>query len=474
MTYTVTIGLEVHCKLLTDSKVFCRCRNEQDFDTLPVNTHVCPVCMGMPGALPTISKEVIIKAWALGKVLGCEQQKNSHFDRKSYFYPDLPMGYQITQFAKPLNINGKILYHTIDYTEEKTAEILEAHVECDTAKTAHAGETLLLDFNRAWTPLVEIVTAPTFHSADEVHGFIREVQRTLAYYDISQAEMDKWQMRCDVNISISKDDRLGTKVEIKNMNTISGIKRAIAYETQRQQEILENGWSVDQETRMRDDAKWITILMRSKENSVDYRYFPEPDLPVLVYDKELEEMSNSLIGESIGSKIQRYRNEYGFNKEYINGILSNKSITLLFEEGIQKWFDPKQIAKYIVNYVLAQTNVGNITIAQTPFSSEEFFLFLEAISKDNISDNDAKTIITSYLATREPISRIISDTLAKKTSLPPLVDVAKEVLQEQANVVAEYKNGKTTAMWFLIGQVMKKTSWGANPQEVQKILEELL
>lgn len=474
MTYTITIGLEAHCKLLTDSKVFCRCRNEQDFDTLPVNTHICPVCMWMPGALPTINKEVVIKAGALGKLLGCKQEKISHFDRKSYFYPDLPMGYQITQFTKPLNINWKLLYHTIDYSEEKTAEILEAHIECDTAKTAHAGETILLDFNRAWTPLVEIVTGPTFHSADEVHGFIRELQRTLSFYDISQAEMDKWQMRCDVNISISKNENLGTKVEIKNMNTISGIKRAIAYEAQRQENILENGWTVDQETRMRDDAKWITVLMRSKENSLDYRYFPEPDLPALLYEKELEDKSDDLIGETIGSKIQRYKKDYGFNKEYINGILSNKSITLLFEQGIQKWFEPKQIAKYIVNYVLAQTNVGNITIDQTPFSSEEFFVFLDAISKNGISDNDAKTIITTYLTTRNPVAGIISDALGKKTSLPALEDLAKEVIAQQANVVAEYKNGKTTAMWFLIGQVMKKTSWGANPQEVKKTLESLL
>ena len=191
MTYSLTIGLEIHCKLLTESKVFCRCRNEQDFDTLPANTHICPVCMGMPGALPTLSEESVIKAAALGVLLGCTQQTTSLFDRKSYFYPDLPMGYQITQFNKPINIGGLVKYHTIDYSEEKEVGITQAHLECDTAKTTAVDSTLLLDYNRACTPLVEIVTEPAFHSPEDVHGFIREIQRTLKYYNISSAEMDK-------------------------------------------------------------------------------------------------------------------------------------------------------------------------------------------------------------------------------------------------------------------------------------------
>lgn len=472
--YTATIGLEVHCKLLTEGKVFCRCHNEQDFDTLPVNTHVCPVCMWLPWALPMISKEVVIKSGALGKLLWCEQQELSHFDRKSYFYPDLPMGYQITQFTKPLNINGKMRYHNIDYSEEKEATILEAHIECDTAKTNHADDKLLLDFNRAGTPLIEIVTAPTFHSAEEVNGFIRELQRTLVYYDISWAQMEKWQMRCDVNVSISKDETLGTKVEIKNVNTINWMRKSIEFEIQRQTALLEAGEKVNQETRMRNEAQWETILMRSKENALDYRYFPEPDIPPIIYNEQLERESEKLIWETIADKINRYKNEYGFNKEYINWLLINKPTTLLFELGIEKWYDPKVLGKYIVNYILAYTNIGNITVENSPFNSEEFFWFLDAIEKNKLSDNDAKAILTTYLTTWKPIAGIISELLANKTAMPSLEEIVQEVLNENESVVVEYKNWKTTAIWFLVGQVMKKSAWWANPQEAQQKLRELL
>ena len=474
MPYGLTIWLEIHCKLLTDSKVFCRCRNEQDFDTLPANTHICPVCTWQPGALPTLSESTIEKATALGMLLWCTQQEMSHFDRKSYFYPDLPMWYQITQFNKPLNINWLVIYHTIDYSETKQVHITQAHVECDTAKTAQFNGEILLDFNRAGTPLVEIVTWPDFHSADEVHGFIREIQRTLKYNWISLAEMDKWQMRCDVNISVSTSDILGTKVEIKNMNSISAIKRAIAYEYTRQTTTLESGWNVAQETRWRDDMKWESYSMRSKENSLDYRYFPEPDLPPLHYTDVIKVKSQSLISETIAAKIERYLKEYEFHKEYINGILTDESVTRLFELCIDRWFNPKTVAKYLVNYVLAYTNIGTIKLSNTAFDADEFMLFLQTIQADNISDNIAKQIIITYLETRKPMNEILADNKKSQDVTIDIDSIINDVITTNQKVVDEYKWWKKTAIWFLIWQVMKKT-WGVlQPQEVQKKLEGII
>lgn len=474
MAYQLTIWLEIHCKLLTDSKVFCRCRNEQDFDTLPANTHICPVCTGMPWALPTLSREVVQKSAALWMLLWCTQQEYSHFDRKSYFYPDLPMWYQITQFNKPLNILWKVTYHTLDYTDSKTVWITQAHIECDTAKTSVYNGDTLLDFNRAGTPLIEIVTTPDFHSADEVHGFIREIQRTLQYYDISLAHMDKWQMRCDVNISVSQDTTLGTKVEIKNMNSISAIKRAIQYEYDRQTTILNEWWIVLQETRWWDDSTWSSYTMRTKENALDYRYFPEPDLPPLHFTEPDRLIASSLIWETIASKIDRYKNTYGFHKEYINGILTDKAVTHVFENGIEKWFDSKTVAKYLVNYVLAFTNVWHLTLADTQFSQEQFFIFLDTIASKNITDNIAKQIITKYLETWNDISSII-DTFAITThdehNIDELVD---SVIKDHAKVVDEYKWGKKTAIGFLIWQIMKKTWWVLQPQTIQQVLEKKL
>ncbi len=474
MVYSLTIGLEIHCKLLTDSKVFCRCRNEQDFDTLPANTHICPVCTGQPGALPTLSKDSIQKAAALGMLLGCEQQASSHFDRKSYFYPDLPMGYQITQFNKPLNIKGKVLYHSLDYSETLYATITQAHLECDTAKTATVNGEILLDFNRAWTPLVEIVTDPAFHSADEVHAFIREMQRTLTYYNISLAEMDKWQMRCDVNISISNSDELWTKVEIKNMNSISAIKKAIAYEYTRQSQLLDAWGKIDQETRWRDESTNKSYVMRSKENALDYRYFPEPDLPPVVFSAEDAARAKETIWEPIAAKIERYKTSYWFNKEYINWVLTDSAVTHIFETCVASWHDPKVVAKYLVNYVLAYTNIGTLHISHTPFSTDAFMEFLWSISTQNLSDNIAKQVITLYLETWKPIQECIDTFISAQPHEIDLPQIVSTIIQDNQKVVDEYKAGKKTAIWFLIWQVMKKT-WGAvQPQAVQKLFEDIL
>ena len=294
--YLLTIGLEIHIKLNTPNKMFCQCANEQNFETLMPNTHICPVCTGQPGALPTLSKEVVDKALLLGKALHCKVNEYSQFDRKSYFYPDLPMGYQITQLYKPTNVEGQVSFFLNNYTQEKTVHILDAHMENDTAKMIHNGGEALLDFNRAGTPLVEIVTNPDFTSTDEVVEFLKELQRLMRYNDISSADMEKGQMRCDVNISVRKNssDPLGTRAEIKNINSFGMVKRAIEHEQARQEAIYEKGETFSQQTRGRDDAKGESYLMRSKEDALDYRFFPEPDLPPLHISKETIERLNSI------------------------------------------------------------------------------------------------------------------------------------------------------------------------------------
>lgn len=384
------------------------------------------------------------------------------------------MWYQITQFNRPLNILGNVTYYNAEYTKSNTARITQAHLECDTAKTSHIGDQLLLDFNRAGTPLIEVVTEPDFHSADDVISFIKELQRTLMYYGISEAQMDKGQMRCDINISISSNASLGTKIEIKNMNTLSGIKRAIEYEYARQSAALDAGETLSQETRRWDDLMGKSFVMRSKENALDYRYFPEPDLPVLHFTSQMDAEATALVGETIAMKIGRYTAEYGFNKEYVNGILSDSFVTKLFENSVAAWFDPKMIAKYIVNFILASTNTGTLDLSHTPFSIEAFWEFLNAVRDGKLTDNVAKNVMTRYLADWSDMHTLIAEAAANKVDTGALTAIIDDVLAHHKTVVDEYKGGKVTAIGFLMGQAMKQTRGSASPQEIQKLLEERL
>lgn len=322
----LTIGLEIHIKLKSTHKMFCQCKNEQNFDHLLPNTNICPVCTGQPGALPTLSDDVLEKALLLGKALNCTINEYSQFDRKSYFYPDLPMGYQITQLYHPTNTAGHVSFFLDNYTTEKTIHIQDAHMENDTAKMIHTEGQALLDFNRAGTPLVEIVTNPDFTTSEEVIEFLKELQRIVRFNDLSDADLEKGQMRVDVNISLrpTETDIFGTRAEIKNINSFGMIKRAIEHEQARQEKIYAAGETFSQQTRGRDDAKGESYLMRSKEDALDYRYFPEPDLPELHLSKERREQLHNekiLLPHTI---IKKFSQDYMFNKEYINALISDK------------------------------------------------------------------------------------------------------------------------------------------------------
>lgn len=474
----LTIGLEIHIKLNTPNKMFCQCQNEQNFETLTPNTHICPVCTGQPGALPTLSKEVVEKALILGKVLNCKVNEYSQFDRKSYFYPDLPMGYQITQLYKPTNVLGQVSFFLNNYTEEKTVHILEAHMENDTAKMIHNGSSALLDFNRAGTPLVEIVTNPDFSSTDEVVEFLKELQRLMRYNDISDADMEKGQMRCDVNISVRKNesDPLGTRAEIKNINSFGMVKRAIEHEQARQEAIYEKGETFSQQTRGRDDTKWESYLMRSKEDALDYRFFPEPDLPQLYIDQAMKDWLAQEKTISTYTEIKKLKEEYWFNKEYINALIRNREILDYFNELVNKGFEPKLAAKRIVPYNEDIAQLSTRVNDELVRDRNQFEKFLTIAWSWDFIESQLKIIIAERYDTWKGIEEIIKEKGFDAPSMDPneLESIVDTILQENASIVEQYKWGKTTTMGFFVGQVMKKT-WGkVNPKAAQEVIERKL
>ncbi len=495
MNMLLTIGLEIHIKLKSVNKMFCQCKNEQNFDDLLPNTNICPVCTGQPGALPTLSEEVLEKVLLLGKALQCTINETSTFDRKSYFYPDLPMGYQITQLYHPTNTEGTVNFFLDNYTTEKTVHLQDAHMECDTGKMIHDGGQALLDFNRAGTPLVEIVTKPDFTTTEEVVEFLKELQRIVRFNDIADADLEKWQMRVDVNISVrnSEKDPLWTRVEVKNINSFGMIKRAIEHEQARQEALYAKGEAFEQQTRGRDDTKGESYLMRSKEDALDYRYFPEPDLPELrLNDETLKRLNEKkiVIPHEI---IKQFKQDYGFNKEYINAIISDKEILNYFleletlfatkgnpaklgKEGNEGWLKQKLIAKRISWPIAARLNENFKTINELPFSKEIFSEFLIKAQEGSLMENQLKVVMQEMLSTGKHPEEIIKE----KWFDAPAIDsseleiIAKQILEENPAIVEQYKWGKTTAIGFFIGQLMKKSAGKANPKTAQEIFEKLL
>ncbi len=477
-TMLLTIWLEIHIKLNSENKMFCQCKNEQNFDTLEPNTNICPVCTGQPGALPTLSEDVLLLALKLGKALNCKINKESQFDRKSYFYPDLPMGYQITQLYKPTNTNGEVSFFVNNYEEEKKIRILDAHMESDTAKMIHEWWQSLIDFNRAGTPLIEIVTWPDFSNDDEVVEFLKELQRIVRYNNISNADMEKWQMRVDVNISIRKNesDPLWTRVELKNINSFWMIKRAILHEYNRQKTLLEKWEKVWQETRMRNDTEWISKMMRSKEDALDYRYFPEPDMPILqLNDEILKNLDNEklIIPHNI---IKKFKQEYWFHKEYINALIGDFDTLLVFSELKEQWLDPKNIAKWISGPINAYMKENFVWINDLPFNLKQLSEFIKISDEWKIMDNQMKIVMDEMLKTWKSASEIIKEKWfdAPEISENDLENIAKKVLENNPTIVEQYKSGKTSTLWFFVWQVMKETAWKANPKIVGEILEKLL
>ena len=474
--YEMVIGLEIHIKLNSTTKLFCSCKNQQNFDELEPNTNICSVCTGQPGALPVLQQPAMEKGIKLWLALNCKINKVSTFDRKSYFYPDLPIGYQITQLFHPTNTDGEVHFFINNYEEEKSVKITQAHMEADAGKTIHEWWKAYLDYNRATTPLVEIVTWPDFRTDEEVVEFLKELQRIVRFNNVWDADLEKWQMRCDVNISLRKEweEKLWTRVELKNMNSFSAIKRAIQHEYKRQKKLLESWKEVEQETRGWNDVKWSSYTMRSKEDALDYRYFPEPDLPPLVLtDEFIEEQKKSLV-ESSFSRAKRYKQEYWFNKEFITPLISDKEISDLFENLVKDNIKPKNSAKWIVNMLLRYLNDNQISLSNSNLNYDWFKLIIEKEQNGDILWNQAKDVFKIMMEENKDPEKIIEEKWYKAQDDGELEQLVKSVLDENPKAIEDIKAGKMNAIWFLVWQVMKKSQWKANPAKAKDMIMKLV
>ena len=478
MEYVITVGLEIHLKLSSQTKIFCPCKNDQSLEDNRPNTHICPTCTGQPGALPRLSRQVVQKALLLWKAMNCQFNIRSSFDRKNYFYPDLPMGYQITQFYTPINVKGQVSFFLEGFEKELKVWITEAHLECDTAKSFHQGGQMLLDFNRAGTPLIEIVTWPDFDSAEAAVEFAKEIQRIAKRNDISDADMEKGQMRVDVNVSIrpSVDDPFGTRVELKNINSFSAIKRAIDAEVARQIQLKKAGETLTQETRRRDDLKGVSFAMRSKEDALDYRYFPEPDLPDLVLDQELLDQAEQAQLLIPSEKIRKMKSEYWFHKEFINALIGDLKVLNFFEEMVALGYDPKMIAKWIAGPISAYMIANFVAIDDLKVNKEQLISFFSLVKKGALIDNQLKLVMEEMLQNGWDPEEIVKE---KGFDAPAfdedeLKTIIQSVLDANESVVDQYRSGKTSVIGFLVGQTMKQTQGKANPKDLQSLIAKML
>ena len=474
MSWDTVIGLEIHVQLSTKSKLFSGGSTEFGAES---NTHVDLIDMGLPGVLPVANKEAFYKAIRFGLATGANINQTSTFDRKNYFYPDLPKGYQITQMTKPIVENGSIKIVTDD--SEKIVNITRAHLEEDAGKSIHdlfEGETGV-DLNRAGTPLLEIVSEPEISDAKEAVAYFKAIRQLVTFLDICDGNMAQGSMRCDVNVSIKKsgDTELGTRAELKNINSFKFIEKAINFEIDRQIRVIESGESVIQETRLYDSEKNETRSMRSKEEANDYRYFPCPDLlPVVISDKELQEIKENL-PELPEEKEMRYIQEVGLEESEAKIISSSKAMANMFEEASTKTDDAKLIAKWLVGDVSALLNKDHIEIDESNLSSENFGKLIERISDNTISGKIAKSVLEEIWENGSDVDQIIETKgLVQIQDESLLEEIARKVIDANPDQVAAYKNGKDKLFGFFVGQVMKETQGKANPKSVNKILKELL
>ena len=474
MTWETVIGLEVHVQLSTKTKLFSGASTS--FGSEP-NTQVDLIDLGLPGVLPVANKEAFYKAIRFGLATNAEINQVSMFDRKNYFYPDLPKGYQITQMEKPIVGKGSIVINVDG--DEKLINITRAHLEEDAGKSIHDlfdGETGI-DLNRAGTPLLEIVSEPEISSAKEAVAYFKAIHQLVTFLDICDGNMSQGSMRCDVNVSVKKHDNdvLGTRAEIKNINSFKFIERAIHFEVARQIKLLEKGEIIVQETRLYDSVKNETRSMRSKEAANDYRYFPEPDLlPVVISDNELEEIKSTL-PELPKQKEIRFINEHNLEESEAKILASSKAMANLFEDASEKTKDSSLIAKWLVGDVSALLNKDNISIEESKLSSVNFAKLIERISDKTISGKIAKSVLEEVWISGNDIDEIIEEKgLVQIQDESILENIAKKIIDENPDQVNAYKGGKDRLFGFFVGQVMKETQGKANPQGVNEILNKLL
>lgn len=475
MEWEIVMGLEVHTELATKTKIFCGCSTA--FGSEP-NTHVCEICSGMPGTLPLLNERVVEFAVRTGLATNCKITQKNKFDRKNYFYPDLPKAYQISQLYLPICRNGYIEVKG-ENGEPKKIGIHEIHMEEDAGKLIHDEfeDCTLVDYNRCGVPLLEIVSEPDFRSADEVVEYLEKLRAILQFTGVSDCKMQEGSLRADVNLSVRPKGQkeFGTRTEMKNLNSFHAIARAIAYESRRQIDLLEDGEAVVQETRRWDDNKGYSYAMRSKEDAQDYKYFPEPDLPPIeISDARIQEIRESM-PELPEQKKQRYREELGL-PEYDTEILTgNMAFVTLFEETVKLCESPKDVANWIMGEVMKLLNDSGTLPEDMTLAPEKLAAVIQMVKSGKINRGTGKTVLEKVFTDGvDPESYVKENNLAQITDLGAIRPVLEEVIAANEKSVSEYKAGKTQAMGYIMGQAMRALKGKAPAQEVQKLLHELL
>ena len=478
MKYEAVIGLEVHTELQTKTKIFCSCRTSFGADP---NTNVCPVCLGLPGVLPVLNKKVLEYAVRAGLALNCEISRFSKFDRKNYYYPDLPKNFQTSQFDLPICEHG---YLDVEVEGEKRRiRITRAHMEEDAGKLVHHGTSItdsdysLVDYNRTGTPLLEIVSEPDMRSAKEAVAYMEKMRAILQYVGISDCRMEEGSLRCDANVSVRPvgQKELGTKTEIKNINSFKGVERAIEYEAMRQAELLEDGGKVVQETRTWDEKEGVTKSMRTKEEANDYRYFPEPDLvPFTVSDEYIENIRKSL-PELPDARKERYMKEFGLSSEDAVFMTNDKATADYFEAAVDAGADPKACVNWLMGEFASQLSTDGIEIAKAPVSAENLAALLKLISKGTISGKIAKKVFaTMWKEGGNPEEIVKAQGLVQISDTAELSKLVDEVVGKNPKAVEDFKAGKKKAVGALVGQIMKVTKGKANPRVINELLNKKL
>ncbi len=458
------IGLEIHAQLLTDTKLFCDC--SADYFGKEPNTNTCPVCLGMPGTLPVLNERAVEYGVRAALALNCEIPERSKFDRKNYFYPDLPKGYQISQFDEPLAINGHL------YVGENKIRIRRVHLEEDAGKLIHqTGNYSSVDLNRVGVPLIEIVTEPDIKTPEEARSFMEKLRQLLRYIEVCSGDMEKGSLRCDANISLSENGELGTKTEVKNMNSFRAVEKALKFEEERQEKLLNKGEKIEQVTLGWNADKEEARLMRSKEEAHDYRYFPEPDLVPLKIDEEWREEILGQLPELPDEKRDRWATDYDLPEYDIEVLTEDKQIATYFENAVEKYGSPKAVSNWMMSELFRILKLPDAQLEDV--SPGDFAYLVELANKGEINNNTAKEVLEDAFVNNKSPKQIIEDQGLKRISdVGTLEEKIDEVLSENQDAVQDYKNGNEKVLGFLIGQLMGKTGGKADPGKAREIIQE--
>ena len=472
--YETVIGLEVHLQFNTETKIFCSCPNT--FGQAP-NSQTCPVCLGLPGTLPVLNKKALHYAIKVALALNCQVNPFIKFDRKNYYYPDLPKGYQISQYDLPIAQGGYLMIPSHDGV--KKIHIKRAHLEEDAGKLIHDATTnsSLVDYNRTGTPLMEIVTEPDLRSPEEAYDYLQDLKLTLQYLNVSDCDMEKGSLRCDANISIRPQGAapLGVKTELKNMNSFKAVKTALEFEERRHKQVLQAGERLIQETRLWHEEKNMTIPMRSKEEAHDYRYFPEPDLvPFVVEQSTIEDIRRSL-PELPQAKLDRFLQKYSLSEYDTRILIQDQDLATFFEECTRHYDDAKKVCNWISGPLLQELNSHKLTVSHLSLKPQDLTALIQKMDEAVLSNLAAKEALKIMIETGQDVQTIIEQKgLAQVSDEDTLEKVVDAIMNEHGKIVDQIKNGKESAIGFLVGQAMRKTQGKANPKKIGEIIKRRL